>query len=436
MGGDQVDVPEFERLKELFSSSIFEYDYYVKDSFTGTEFVDTQLLFPTGAFSLPRRGKISLGYSAPPLAISQIKKFDSSNTTDPKKNKITRSATKYLYNNVVFKYNQDILEDKFLSGELRRDEDSRNRIPLGNKNFIIEAPGLRPGPSTDTIIGILQTRFLDRYKFGAEKITTQGFYGKSFNLDVGDVVIFGDNDLKLPDTRNATRAFEPRLFEVVNRSLDIKTGNAQIQLLDTAYSLEGARFGIFSPASFTGAGSTTTSLKIKNSYATRDIEQEKTKWEPFIGEKILVHADDWSFSEETSIVGFDAGDNYKMLIDPPLSTAVPEDYIVDIINYPAGVDPSEAQLYKNIFCFVDPTVEITSGTSNTIFEVASTAELFVNAYVLVRNDDWSIVSPETQITDITGMQVTVLDDLGFTPGSNYFIELIGFLDEGYPYRYL
>ncbi|TXH08964.1 MAG: hypothetical protein E6R04_09725, partial [Spirochaetes bacterium] len=115
LGGDQVDVPEFERISETFTTSIFDYDYYLTENFTGKEFIDEKLLFPTGAFTLPRKGKISVGYSSPPLAVSTLPRLTSDNTAKPDQNKISRSTNKNFYNNLLFKYNNNVLDsDKFL----------------------------------------------------------------------------------------------------------------------------------------------------------------------------------------------------------------------------------------------------------------------------------------------------------------------------------
>ena len=246
LGGDEVDVPEFERLRESFASSIFTYDFYLKDSVQAKEFIDTQILFPTGAFSLPRRGKISVGYTSPPIGSADIKVLDSSNTSKPQQTKIKRSINKYFYNNVLFKFNEAVVDDLFLSGDLETNQDSKNRIPVGNKTLIIECGGIRPSTDTTVIIDILKRRFQDKYKFGAELISTQAFYGKSFNTDVGDVVVFGDSILNLPDTKKGTRDFAPRLFEVANKSLSIKTGEVKLELLDSGYSLADGRYGIVS----------------------------------------------------------------------------------------------------------------------------------------------------------------------------------------------
>lgn len=437
LGGDEVDVSQFEYVRDTFSSSIFEYDFYIKDSVEAKDFIDQKILFPTGAFTLPRKGKISIGYSSPPLAVSELKVFDSSNTTRPDQTRISRSINRNFYNTVVFKFNDNILDDKLLSGVVTVDADSKDRINVGNKVFEVEAPGLRPGVNTNQLINNISSRILDRFKFGAERVVTTGFYGDGFALDVGDVVLFGDSSLQIPDSKFASREFKPRLFEISNKKMDIKTGVIGYELLDTAYSSEGARYCVFSPASKVGTGSTTTSIKIKTSFATVYPANEFDKWSPFIGEKILVHNDDWSFAEEVTFVGFDPSDSYRLLVSPSLSSAPSEDFIVDIANYDDSSDEVQTT-FKNVFGFVDTQVDVTSGSSQTQFDidVGDVSKFIVGKPVIVHLDDWSQYSTETKVASVSGTTITVEDSLGFTPTSSHKVDLLGFEDGGDPYRYI
>jgi hypothetical protein len=439
LGGDEVDVPEFERLRDIFSSSIFTYDFYLKDSVIAKTFIDSEILFPTGAFTLPRRGKISIGYTSPPLGSADVKVLDSTNTTKPQQTKIKRSINKYFYNNVLFKYNEAVVDELFLSGDLEVNEDSKARIPVGNKPLIISARGLRPSADASVIIEILKRRFQDKYKFGAEVISTTAFYGKTFNTDVGDVVVFGDDVLKLPDTKNGSRNFAPRLFEVANKSLAIKTGEVKLDLVDSGYSLADGRYGIISPASLTvAAGSGGVQLKIKNSFETVSPQVEKSKWTPYIGQRIIIHDENWDYIHETVLLGFSASDSYMMLLEDALPFTVLDDYVVDIAFYPDNANPEDQQISKRVFVFTNPTVEILAGISQTEFTVAGldVSKFLVDAIVLVRDTEWDVVSPEVKVIDVTGSTITVSAPLGFVPLAGYEVDFIGFKDEGAPYRYL
>lgn len=439
LGGDEVDVPEFERLRETFSSSLFNYDFYLKDTIEAKKFIDTEILFPTGAFSIPRRGKISIGYTSPPIGAADIKVLDSTNTTKPQQTKIKRSINKYFYNNVLFRFNEAVVDDLFLSGDLEVNQDSKNRIPVGNKTLVIDARGLRPSSDATVIVEILKRRFQDKYKFGAELITTTAFYGKTFNTDVGDVVVFGDNTLQLPDTKNGSRNFSPRLFEVANKSLSIKTGEIKLELLDSGYSLADGRYGVVSPSSQTLAmGSSGKFIKIKNSYETVAPQLEKAKWTPYAGQRVIIHDESWDNIFESVLVGFSASDNYIMILEDVVPFPVLDDYVVDVAQYPDNDNPEDQQLLKRVFVYTNPTVEVLAGLNQLQFMVAGgdASKFLVGALVLVRDIDWDIISPEVKVVDVTGSTITVNTPLGFTPASGYEVDFIGFKDGGVPYRYL
>jgi hypothetical protein len=353
--------------------------------------------------------------------------------------KIKRSINKYFYNNVLFKYNEAVVDELFLSGDLETNQDSKNRIPVGNKTLVINARGLRPSTDATVIIDILKRRFQDKYKFGAELISTQAFYGKTFNTDVGDVVVFGDSVLNLPDTKKGSRDFAPRLFEVANKSLSIKTGEVKLELLDSGYSLADGRYGIISPSSQTLAlGSSGDVVKIKNSYETVAPQLEKSKWTPYIGQRVIIHDELWDNIHETKLIGFSASDAYLMLLDTPVPFAVLDDYVVEVAQYPDNNDPEDNQLSKRVFVYTNPTVEVLSGISQTQFTVAGldVSKFLVGAIVLVRDTEWDTISPELKVTDVTGSTVTVSAPLGFVPLAGYEIDFIGFKDSGAPYRYL
>lgn len=439
MGGDEVDVPEFERIRDTFASSIHIYDFYLKDTVSGKEFVDTEILFPTGGFTLPRRGKISAGYNSPPLGNADLKVLDSTNTTKPGQTKIKRSINKYFYNNVLFRYNEAVVDEKFLSGDLDVNEDSKSRIPVGNKTLVINARGLRPSGDSAAVIEILKRRFQDKYKFGAELVTLYSFYGDTFDTDTGDVVLFGDSTLGLPDTKRGSRNFSPRLFEVQNKSLSIKTGEVKLDILDSGYSLSDGRYGIVSPSSLcVAAGSSGSSVKIKNSFETFSGGLEKSKWTPYVGQRVIIHDENWDNIHETKLLGFAAADNFLMLLEDPVPFAVFDDYIVDIAQYPDNANPEDQRVSKTVFVFTNPTVEILSASSQTQFTVSGldASKFVVGNILLVRDEAWDVVSPEVRVDLVVGSTITVSAPLGFVPLAGYEVDLIGFKDGGSPYRFL
>jgi len=438
LGGDEVDVPEFERIKEVFSSGLLDYDFYLKDTVSAKDFIDTEIMFPTGAFSLPRKGKISVGYTSPPISFDAPKVLDSTNTTKPDQTRIRRSINKYFYNNVLFQFNEAVVDDLFLSGDLEVNQESKNRIKIGNKTLVVKARGLRPSPEATTIVELLKRKFQDKYKFGAESISMFAFYGTTFDTDIGDVVVFGDSTLQLPDTKKGSRSFSPRLFEVANKSLSIKSGEVKLELIDSGYSLENARYGVVSPSSIVGVGSTLSTIKIINSYETVAPRIEKQKWKGLVGQKIIVHDEDWDFIAETVLVGFSDSDNYLMLVDPALPWVPASGYVIDVAQYPATNNPEDNVVLKRRYVYTNPTVDVVSGASQTQFDVAPAdiGKFLVGASLMIHDIPYDIISNEVKVLSVLGNTVTTDEALGFTPLVGYEVELIGFLDSGAPYRFL
>jgi hypothetical protein len=110
--------------------------------------------------------------------------------------------------------------------------------------------------------------------------------------------------------------------------------------------------------------------------------------------------------------------------------------IVDLPAYPTSTDKNTNRLHKVIHAFFSPRVTVTGGTSGTVFDVGAgdVAKFFVGGTVEVHAADFSYVSPETVVTDVTGTMITVEDDLGFTPQAGDEVDFIGFPDQDGAYR--
>jgi hypothetical protein len=339
---------------------------------------------------------------------------------------------------VVFAFNDAVVDDRYLSGDVNPDTESRARIKVASRPLTIECGGIRPTSENLEIIRVLRDRFKEKYRFGAEVIEVKAMYGKSFNADVGDVALFGSG-LNLVDTKSGSRNFVPRLWDILNKSITPITGEVKLTLMDSAYSLADGRYGVISPSSVCGVGSTTTKLKLKASY---DLEgtliTESVKWRDIVGVKLIVHSEDWAASSETFLTAVDPTDPYSLQVSPPLAFAALENYIVDVAPYPDNEDPEENAIGKAIYVFTNPTVEVTGGVDNFSFNVSlAEAALFkVGAPLIVHNEEYTILSPEVKVLTVAGTLITVNADLGFTPAALQEVELIGYKDGGTPYRYI
>lgn len=433
----QIDIDRFKSIKTTYSSSISNYKFYLKDTLNSKEFLNQNIFLPSALYSLPRKGRISLGIVAPPLYDINTKVLNLATVKNPKSLKLSRSVTKNFYNAVTYQYNPDSVEDKFLNKNISVAADSKLRIDSPAKVFKIEADGLRPSNETTVNINRNVKRFLNRYKFGAETIKVPVLFAVGFGIEIGDAVVFGDNAFYLPDSTNGTTQFTPRVMEVINKELNWKTGDISLTLLDSNYSAD-VRVGIFSPSSIAGVGSTPSQIRVIDSYGTFSPVIESDKWQNYIGRELLVHSEDWSVQQTTYLQGFDPGDPYLMNVAPPLAFSPTAGYIIDIPNYP-DVDPLES-FYKNVHVFWDPTLTVVSGASSTSFDVSvsDAAKLFVGSLIRVHNYAFTIDSGEgtIKVTNITGTTVTC-EDLGFTPMVGMKVELVGFVDDnGKPYVWL
>jgi hypothetical protein len=434
MTSQDVDVPRHLDLQVKFSSTIPDYEFYIKDVITGKDFVSEQLYKPAGLYSLPRKSKASVGITIPPLAEAQVPTLDETRIVNPASLKSTRSINRNFYNAIVYKYDESLDDDKFLAGKVEYSADSQNRLPnVGNKPFTIEAKGLRPSDGTETLIRLNTRRLLERYRYGSELIPGVKLLGKDgFKIECGDIVIA--KPPKLTDLDQGSRNRQVKLYEVVNKSLNIKTFEVTVDLLGTNFAIDG-RYGVISPSTYVGVGSTTSEIIIKDSFSTQSPAIEKDKWTDFLEEKILVHSQDWTYAHETTLLGFDPGNKYKMLVDPPLPTPPDEDFIIDIPYYDND-SPEEGAKYKLMFCHFNPQVLVVSAASGTQFTIGGgdVSKFFVGSILRVHSTDYSVDSSEVQVSDITGNTITVDTDLGFTPLAGYEIDLVGFQDEGLPYR--
>lgn len=438
MTPDQVDVAQFEKVYSQFQTSFFQYDFYIKDSIVGSDFINSQILYPSGAYAIPRKAKTSLGLTIPPLAQSGTKKLNEEFIVGASKIAIRRSVNKNFYNAVVYKYDPDSVEDKFTRGKIRQSADSTNRIKLANKPLTIEAEGVRSTGNFDFIFNTQARRFLDRYQFAAEYFDTEVMFGIGFDIEIGDTVIFDGRNLEVTDSQNGERIFQPRLFEVQNKSFSLTGKTVKLTLVDTVYSLNG-RYGVISPSSIIDVGSTSSRIILKPSYGDLVTEDVPTnKWINYIGENILIRSNDWSVQEVVTILGIDPANPNALLLDPALSFTPSENMIADTPRYPSNTNVEDQALYKAAHVSWNKQLDVLAGISQTQFTISLSDVGYVEVgfSIFIHNRDYSIASSVAIVSDVTGQTVTVNSALGIVPSVGQKIELLGFHDGGKPYLWL
>jgi hypothetical protein len=431
---NQVDILRFLDIKRLYFSSIALYEIYLKDTVTASEFINKTLYLPSALFSIPRRGRIGVGFTAPPLFEQTTKSLDIDSIKRANNIVIQRSTTKNFYNAVVYKYAEDSLEDKFLRGRIEVSANSISRIKIPNQPLTIEAKGLRDEAGTALLLRRNSLRFLQRYQYGAESLDVEVPFAIGWDVEVGDPIILGGSELQITDTKQGTRQFEPRIFEITNKRFNWRTGQVRLTLTDSSFNLQ-IRYGVFSPASKI-VSATQSSAIIQDSYGTAFPRKERDKWEFYINRQIKLVSPDFETSEVTTLLGFNPSNDYEMLFET-VSVLPTSGWYVRIPNY-EEITQFQSGIFKQIHVFWTPQVEVTSVVSTTVIEVADVSKFFVGSVVRIHSDDFSFDTgfDAIEVTEISGNEITLAEPVsGVLAGHK--IDLIGFVsDSGAAYAWV
>lgn len=402
---------------------------------SGKEFVEKELLLPAGLYGITRFGRISASSTKPPVAGEGLQTLDATNVVSPESIQNQRAInTRRFFNEVQYRY--DLSNDgKPLSVTALIDTTSLNKFDTSSV-LPITAKGLRTALGASTFIQRRGGFLLRRYSNVAYEITLQTNFKVAALIEVSDVVALVDNGgLQILNWSTGVRDIGAQLFEVIQRTLDLKTGRGTLTLLSQiGYDITD-RFGGISPSSVVQAGSTVSEIKIAGSFTSKYGAREWRKWYDIIGDQIQIHSKDYSTVYVTTLKALGGGDKNSLIIDPIPS--IQSGWIVDIAPF-SEVSKGTNQKSKTFYAFIDPTLFVVSGISNTQFTVsmADAAKVVVGQYVKVHNKSYSYQSPEVLVTDLTGTTVTVQSSLGFTPALGDMVDLVGFKDNSGAYRVL
>jgi hypothetical protein len=329
MHGDEVDVDAHLSWFRRYLSS-FDMDFYLKDTIEGKEFIETQLYLPMGGYSLPRKSRASMGYHSGPLPSDTIVTIDDTNCVNPDKLKVRRSIGKNFYNTIIYKFDQDVLEDKFLYGFISTDTDSKDRIKVGSKSLIIEATGMRKVIGGLNSAEMAATRLLNRYRFAAEFLDDVKIkFSVGFRIETGDSVILDGTNLNLSDTANAVRGAGPRLYEVINKKLNIKTGEVSLSLVDSNISLV-SRYALISPASVVASATDQRNFTIESSFASVYGANEGRKWKRYIGCGVKIRNADFSVAGDAFIENVVGN---VITLDANIGFPIVAGYVMELSHY-------------------------------------------------------------------------------------------------------
>ncbi len=439
MKPSEVDVAEHQRLQSVFLGNIdFEFTFnQIPDT---KKWIEQQIYLPMACFSIPRKGRSSLALTVGPIPGDVVPTLDTTNVKNANTLKLSRSLASNFNNTIIYRYDFDYLLGKYLINKTYESADSLTRIPLGASIMDIKSQGIKSDLDAATITDNAAAKLLGRYQYGAEYIKGIKLqWSDGFPLEIGDIVIVDLASLKMTDTRVGTRSGGKKLFEIINKSIDIKTGDVELQILSTSFLLED-RFATISPSSLIDTGATTVRLPLQRSFGTASYQRESTKWIDYVGETILLHSEDWSYSEETTILGLDTTVSPEVMVVATLSGAPPVDTIIDVANYPDTSDPDTNARWKAQYGFLSPSVTPVSASDESHITVAPADidKFLVGALVRIHSANFANDSGELEVTDVdTGTNViTLSSDAGFSITSSHIIDLIGFKDGGAPYRWL
>ena len=353
MHGDEVDVDQHIIWYGLYLSA-FDMDFYLKDTVDGKNMIEKHIYLPMSAYALPRKSRASMGLTVGPSPIDSIANLSEANICNPDKIKIRRQIGKNFYNTIVYRFEQDSLEDKFLFGHVETDATSKARIPVGNKTLIIDAPGMRRSLSGSSLASNAADRLLTRYRYAAEYIEeVQVLFSTGFAIECGDMCILDGENLNITDTSRGDRDFQDRIFEVINKKMNIKDGKVTLHLVDTNLSLT-ARYCLVSPASQVSSGASTTVFTLASSYGSVYGVNEWRKWRRYEGMQVRVRKNDFTQNETVTLVS--VSNTNVVTVSPALTFTPGALHIMELSTY-----NNSSETLKNFYGFMRNTAPFDDG---------------------------------------------------------------------------
>ena len=347
---DEVDIDQHNLIRTRFLIGA-NVRHYIKDTLEDIkDFIDLQLYFPFAAYGLSRSARSSVNYTIGPIPGDSTPLLNITNIKDPKTIVLRRSLNKNFYNTVIYKYDPEVdpESERYLRGTVVLDATSKFRIPIGNKPLTIPADGIREELNGKQLSTSAGQRFINRYKFGAEYLRNVKLqFSVAVGVDVGDIALVDFTGLKVSNTIDANRTKPSAFFEIISRSVDIKTGEITFDLVDTNYSTQ-TRYGLFSPSSLIDTVVSDKKFNIKQSFGSQFGTEEYRKWEPYVTLKdfpyVRIHNSDWTLVDEKQIVDLS---NNQVTLDSDLSFTPTVDMIMELSNYKSDQTDNVKLMYAH-----------------------------------------------------------------------------------------
>lgn len=444
-----VDVSTFEQLKDFyFDTSLYDLAIFYNAPAFAKDIIASDLFLPFGCYQISRYGRISMSVTKPPLPgiTGKLVELNYNNVIDPDKIHVVRATNnRSFYNVISYQYDFNFVTNTYATIQYYVDT-----ISLNNFNQTLTLPisskGMRSRFGAGSVANIRGRALLTRYKNVALIIELTCNWSAGSLIEVSDIVLLNDNgNLKIMNFENGERNIGAQLFEVIDRQYNIQQGTVKLKLIGGLGFNQDSRFGLISPSSILDTGSTGTLLRLTPSYGQTSLIQEIGKWTNYIGLPCVVHSPDYAVTGTSVIIGTNATDVSALDISPDLGFTPSAGYILEVANYPTDTNKNTNSQYKALYTYITPSVVISSGTSDTEFDIpaASTGLITVGNLVIVRKDDWSAYSQEVKVSSVSGTTVVVAASLenqvspfnNITPNSSYYLEGIGFKDSTGYYRY-
>lgn len=435
----EIDVATYEDYRNrFFTNSEYNMQFYITEAQNAKEFIESQIMLPMGVYSITRYGRISLALTLPPIAGEKIITVDNTTVINPESMTIERATNnRKFFNEVQYQYDANDAGE-FLTTEAF--DDFNSIATIGQASVLpIPAKGVRTSLNGSTLVQRRAQYLVNRYKDAAIIIQLKVNWKAGSLIETGDVVLLKDQgNLHINNFANGTRDAGVALYEVIERSLDIKTGEAKLTLLSNIGYQVDDRFGVISPSSnIVGSSNTVSDFLIEDSYGSLFPGNEAKKWEQMVGETIEIRNASYSYREEVTLLGFDPSNSYRALVSP-LSMAPTDGMVMEVPEYPSDTDPYNQQMNKLLWAHWDPSVPITFSSDVSSFDVdpGDVSKVIVGRPLIVHNPDYSLLSDEIEVASISGNTIFLSDPLTFVPSDSASAEILGFPDLGGGYRLL
>lgn len=436
-----VDVEQHELLRSVYMTGTgYQLSVNLTAQTVGKEFIESQCYLPFGCYGVTKLGRLSVSITRPPLPGTTIVELNSGNITNPQNITVTRGLNnRRFFNQIQYQYDKGS-DGKYYAVYRALDTaslstfDIQNILPINSDGIQTVVNGVATG--SPAVIANVANRLLQRYGSVATEIRLTTTLQVGSIIEAGDIVqIVDDGTLGISNFATGQRDLGSALYEVIDRTLDVKAGSCSLTVLSNVGFLASDRFGTVSPSSLVQlAGSTASKLYLKTSYGSTGVEA--SKWANYAGMGVVVHDYGWTRQASTVVLGIDPTNANVVLISPALPWVPSENDIVDLVPYDQ-TSPSANAYSKLLHAFQDPTVAVATAPAAGVVTVGAgdVSKFFVGASIVFFNSTYSSVSAEATVTSIVGTQINYSGAAGWTGALTNKIGLIGFAgDSGAAYR--